>query len=73
VLTFKPNLRFWEIGIAGQRHTRAPLANLAVTDGDSVRLLCFNNDAKSTALAARGPRHGNSPGNSNMASSFSFE
>jgi hypothetical protein len=73
MLTFKPNLRFWKIGIAGQRHTRAPLTNLAVTDGDSVGLLGFNNDTKSTALAARSPRHGNSPGNFNMASPSSFE
>jgi hypothetical protein len=44
----------------GVRKSRAPLTNLAVTNGNKVRL-CFNDDAKSSALTARCPRHGNSP------------
>jgi hypothetical protein len=35
-----------------------------VTNGNSVRF-CFDNDAKSAALAARNPRHGNAPEISN--------
>src|SRR5262249_30047925 len=46
------------------RNARAPLTNLAVTNGNSVRL-SLDNDTKSTALAARSPRHGASPGNYN--------
>jgi len=37
---------------------------LAVTNANNVRL-CFDNDAKSAALAARNPRHGNAPEISN--------
>jgi hypothetical protein len=74
VLALKPNLRLWEIGVAGKRHAGATLANLAVTNSNCVRL-CFDNDTKSSALAARGPRHGNSPGNSNepVTDTFTWE
>jgi hypothetical protein len=58
VLPFEPNLRLREIGVTRQRHTSAPLTKLAVTNGNEVRLI-FNNNAKSPALTACRPRHGN--------------
>src|SRR5262245_11177660 len=45
---------------ANHRQARAPLTKLAVTTANNVRL-CFDNDAKSAALAARNPHHGNAP------------
>ena len=71
VLTFEPNLRLSEIGVAGQRHAGAPLTHLAVANGNSIRL-ALDNDTKSATLAARSPRHCKSPGVPNRAILFNY-
>jgi hypothetical protein len=71
VLTFEPNLRLPEIGVAGQRHASASLTHLAVANGNSIRL-ALDNDTKSATLAARSPRHCKSPGVPNRPRSFDY-